>query len=223
MTHFTPLGDMSVQPSLRQAAVLLSCLPPRYVSRVLSRLSPADARALRNQLAKLTESSSEERTGVLRQFLQDTRESARSTPIRRWDAAESMPPTFHFLQPLAPAEIARLIGDELPRTQAVILAQLSPPIATQILAQWPAARRREIVQQLASLDNPSIVVLPDLAQALRQIVARNRARSPIPSAGRHLLARMLDTAEGASRQALLEALHESGLEAADAKPTADSH
>lgn len=216
-----PLGDMSVQPSLREAAVLLSCLPSRYVARVLSRLSPADARALRQQLADLTESSSAERARVLRQFLQDTRQPARHANYRRWDPAETGPPAFHFLQPLAPAEIARLIHEELPRTQAVILAHLNPQMATDVLSHLPASQRTEVVQQLASLDGQAISAVPDLAHALRQMVVRNRTRTALNQGGKQLLARMVDSAQGASRQVLVKALQESGFVADDVNPAAD--
>ena len=209
---------MSVQPSLREAAVLLSCLPSRYVARVLSRLSPDDARALRQQLAELTESSSAERAGVLRRFLQDTRCRTPGVGYRRWDPAEKGPPAFHFLQPLAPAEIASLIGEELPRTKAVILAHLHPQLATEVLSQLPASQRIELVQQLASLDGQTIAVVPDLAHALRQIVARNRANSPLTQGGKQLLARMVETAEGATRQMLVKALQENGLVAERQRP-----
>ena len=210
-----------MQPSLREAAVLLSCLPSRYVARVLSRLSPADARALRQQLAELADSSSAERANALRRFLQDAHRPAKSTAYRRWDRAETGPPAFHFLQPLAPAEIASLIGAELPRTKAVILAHLSPKLATEILAQLPAPQRTDVVQQLASLDGQAIPAVPELARALRQIVVRHRAHSPLSQGGKQLLARMMEAAEGSSRQVLVRAMQENGLAAGDSNSTAD--
>ena len=99
------------------------------------------------------------------------------------DAAEPAEPLFHFLHPLEPAEIARLIGRELPRTQAIILTQLSPPRAAEVLAQLPDSQRVELVRELATVENATPAALPEIAQALRQIVApvARQRRSPVGS------------------------------------------
>ncbi len=198
-----------MQPSLREAAVLLSCLPERYVQQVLARLGPEDARVVGRQLAEMTDASGPERRRVVQRFLRENGLSAPAQRFHRVDAAEPPEPLFHFLHPLEPTEIARLIGQELPRTQAIILTQLSPRLAAEVLAQLPHQQRVEVVQQLATLDDPSPAALPEIARALRQIVARRSSPSII--AGRQLLTHMLDQTHGTSHQLLTEALQQVGV------------
>ena len=210
-----------MQPSLREAALLLSCLPQRYAARVLSRLHGAQARALKQQLQKVSESTLGEQQQVVHQFLREVGSRGKSAARLRFDPAADSLPSFHFLSRLEPSEIARILGQELPRTQAVVLAQLPPTLAAEILAQLNDVRRQEVVQQLAALDGQAITALPELARGLEQIVARRGAAVGHDIVGRQLLARMLAQSQGNCRELLAQTLQRCGLPVADVGPAAD--
>ena len=209
------LGGTNVQPSIREAAVLLSCLPTRYAARVLSRLSDKQSRALRQELQRVTELAAPERVQAVNVFLREVDSTPGGDRQRRFDMAEAAPPSFHFLHRLAPGEVARLIGQELPRTQAVVLAQLPPRFAAQILLQLSDPQRMQVVQQLATLDGEVVVALPELAVGLQQMIARHRSDSHPKLPGPHLLARMLAQTQGDARQRLAQTLQECGITPAD--------
>ncbi len=117
-----------MQPSIREAALLLSCLPKRYASRVLSRLRGGQTRVLQQQLNRLSESTVNERVQVVHQFLREVSSNSKGAARLRFDTADSSLPPFHFLSRLEPSEIARILSPELPQIQAVVLSQLAAAI-----------------------------------------------------------------------------------------------
>ncbi len=207
---------MTTTPSIRDVALLLSCLPAIEAERVLRRLDPQQADAVRQQQSSFADSSSSEAGSVVRRFLCQAGKSTSKVRHHRIDAASATPPSFHFLARLAAGDVASLIGNELPQAQAAVLAQLTPGFAAEILTHLPQAKQVATVRQLALFDVGSPPpALRDLAHCLRQIIA-NRPRDEVEQpVGKHLLGKMLAQARGSTREKLTATFERSGPTVSD--------
>jgi flagellar motor switch protein FliG len=211
---------VKVQPSIREAAVLLSCLPPRYASRILDRLNDQDARAIRKTMADVSQPTPTERSTVVREFLrQSERDDAPSGARRRFDAPQTSPPSFHFLTRMKPAEVAELIRDELSRTQAAVLSQLPPTFAAEVLIRLSDDRRRSVVQQLASLDPAKVPALSELAAELQQILKQRKKSQAVALPGQRLLHAMLAQTGGSTHETLAATVQACGIPVTGQPPT----
>ena len=168
----TPLS-----PTLRKAAVLISALDDRSADALLEQMGPQQAALVRSALVALDDIPAAEQQAVLAEFLrQQTRpvadkiaddvelelHSAAAPP-----AASPRPSPLAFLSQVSSQQLARVLRSEQAQTIAVVIANLPPERAAELLEQLPSALATDAVERLAWLDEVPHEVVADLSHSLR--------------------------------------------------------
>ena len=197
---------------IRKAATLLASLPGPLASRLLEHLSPRHAAAVKELVESSAQTAETDRKRTLDEFFQllsELKQTRSSEKRQRVDNAGPTVPPFHFLVPLPPSAILRLLKDELPQTQAAVLAQLPGLLSAEILALLTQERRIQVIRRLGSLGVVSEVALADLADVMATILKR---RMPVwadamPRSG-DILDQILTSSSGAVHRVLAESIRE---------------
>jgi flagellar motor switch protein FliG len=187
---------MSLSPSLRKAAVLISALDAEAADALLAQMSADDAAKIRRVLAALDDIPPDEQQQVLAEFLgeQGSSPSAsskipenvtleldpaledavgmdRQAPTPTSTQTAGNPASFAFLERVEPKAIATLLGRELPQTIAVVVAHLPPQQAAAVLQELPATLATDALERIAGIDEPSPEIQADLIRWLRRQLA----------------------------------------------------
>ena len=185
---------------VERAAMLMMLVGEDEAAAILQKLDPDEVRALGAAMFKVADVSEEEVEGVLDDFVGRARARtgiafdprpkveavmtralgqekagsvlARITPA---DAA----PGIELLDWLDAPEIAAMIEKEHPQIAAVLIANLDPAVAAQVLELLPEAAQPDILHRVARLGPVS----PEALDTLRAMLAN---RSAAPSAGQAL-------------------------------------
>ena len=196
----------------RKAATLLASLPGPLASRLLEHLTPTQAAAVKKLAESSTPTAEMDRKRTLDEFFQLLAESTRtrsSGQSHRVDNAGPSVPPFHFLAPLPPSAILRLLKDELPQPQAAVIAQLPGPLSAEILALMTEERRCQVIRRLGALGVVSEVALADLADMMASILKRRMpVQADATARSGDILDQILASSSGTVHQMLAESIRE---------------
>src|SRR5438876_4040242 len=183
---------MTLSPSLRKAAVLISALDDAAADALLQQMGPDQAAKIRRALMELDEVPAGEQQQVLAEFL--SRQGApvlavaapadelvlESEPTNALSAAVvetdrnarsgamTAEPPLAFLRHVPPPALAAVLRREQPQTVAVVIAQLEPEQAAAVLQELPSGLATESLERMAWIEEPLAEVWYDLACELRQ-------------------------------------------------------
>lgn len=237
---------------LRMAAVLFARLDREQADALLARMTPAQARRVRQAVVELHDVSEEEaeialsalasgRTASLERRLSsatnldaagidlDDRLARRLASSVRDEAvfgdslalsksthsiddavdreALDDEPPFRFLHEARMDELADRLGREHPQAIAVVLANLPPSRAAEVLAALEEPVQVEVVRRLSAMEPTDAVVVREIEDALRQWIApAGDARKP--SVGLTAAQRILSVSNSSTQRHVLEALAE---------------
>jgi len=169
-----------LSPTLRKAAVLISALDDHSADALLEQMGPQQAALVRSALVALDDIPAAEQQAVLAEFLRQQADTACVADRHADDVALELhtadaPPTatsqrapLAFLLEVAPPHLARVLRTEQAQTIAVVVANLPPARAAELLEQLPSALATDAVERLAWLDAVPPETIADLAHSLRQ-------------------------------------------------------
>ncbi len=154
---------------IRKVALLMSCLPRHVAEDLIQRLPEEYGATLHRCLDEATEVDPIQRQRVIREFLNSYKPTSRRR--HRVDAAHCETASFHFLVPVPPAKIVKLIQHEMPQTQAVVLSRLPSPVSDNVLALMPEARRNAVAQRLNCLSPIPDAAMKDIAEVYAALLS----------------------------------------------------
>ena len=156
---------------IRKVALLMSCLPRPLAESLIERLPEEYSETLHHCLEELTDVDEIHRQRVIREFLNASQPTSRRR--YRVDDAHPQPTTFHFLIPVPPEKIVKLLQDEMLQTQAVVLSQLPSAVTDKVLALMPEDRRTQVAQRLECLPAVPDAAMKDIAEVYAGLVSAN--------------------------------------------------
>jgi flagellar motor switch protein FliG len=110
---------------------------------------------------------------------------------------------IELLDWLDAGEIATLVKDEHPQIAAVLLVNLDPAIAAQVIEQLPDAMQPDVLHRIATLGPIS----PDALDMLREVLSRRagsaRAPASMPLGGAKEAAAIMNNARKATEQRVM--------------------
>ena len=179
----------------RKAAVLVSALDPQSADLLLERMSPEQARRVRDAIMELEDVSAEEEEATVNAFLHvgppprlpdegvELSLSGRfhESPPETEVASEQEVQPFQFLEETPPTVLADHLRGESPQVIAVVVAHLAPARAARLIAQFDSRLQVDVLRRVAELDLTDRSVLLDVEQQLEHLLAdeiraaRNRA------------------------------------------------
>ncbi|MFO0885838.1 MAG: flagellar motor switch protein FliG [Pirellulales bacterium] len=215
-----------IQSDLRKAAVLLTSLPQDQAAELLGKLSPKQVEAVTIEIAKLEKISSDEQSGIIREFAEINPNSlggrpggievakslvekalgssANSTLDNIRSSIEALP--FGFLKKVDPQNLLTYIIDEHPQTIALILSHLPPTYGAEIIKGLPAERQQAVVRRIANMGQTNPEVIQEVERGLEARMANLMNQSFEKAGGVESVAEILNVTDRATERSLLEAL-----------------
>ncbi|MDA1177371.1 MAG: hypothetical protein O2931_01110 [Planctomycetota bacterium] len=195
---------MSVESStLRKISVLLECLDESTRECVIASLATEEFEGIRQAALYAGPISPAERQEVLREFM-DVEQNARADRVSGIEIEASLAEllaesnvagqtrgvntaednsNFEFLSRLNAKQLARRLERESPQVAAVVLSQVPPAKASEILHAMSPERQQLVVQRLVVLDDQDPMVLDAIRLVLErefpeQISPNRKVQSP---------------------------------------------
>jgi flagellar motor switch protein FliG len=205
----------ALSPAIRKAAVLIDSLDEPAADALLDQMPPDVARRVRSAVMELGEVHEPERQAVLTEFLRGQPSPAAAATDSGVELAPSLtqrleqPPgesslpaaadaqPLDFLRDISPREIARVLACENAQIIAVVVGRLAADLAAGVLEHLHADLATDVLERLAWLDEPAAEVLAEIANHLREELARSIGprRHTSPSlAGLHAVLGAMDFA-----------------------------
>jgi len=120
---------------------------------------------------------------------------------------------FDFLDGIEGEKLKRLLTDELPATQALVLSQLEPKRAAAYITGLPDKEKKDIVLRLARLETINPEVLRTVSASMREKFARIRTGSTTEAIdGRAILASILRRSDSETERFILQNIAETNPE-----------
>lgn len=202
----------------QRAAVLVMLLAEEDATGLLSRLSPEELQVLGSKMCELGEIGPRAIADAIAGFAERADEAGlpagdRSADVRRImtgavgelkadnlmrritpPEARKAPTSLELARWLDPEVIVSLMSDEHPQAIAVLLLQLDPQVAAQVLAGLPAAVQTPVVQRVARLGPIAPEALTVLEELLTAKIAHSHGRMPLTMGGVREAAEIINNA-----------------------------
>ena len=173
---------------VQKAAILFITLGPEVSSGILKKLPEAEIQKITYEIANITSVTSEQREGILNEFLQinkareyiieggmDYARELLSKALGPHRANEILEKVSEATQQYRPFSIARkadahqllnVITYEHPQTIALILCYLQPEKAAQVMAELPEGTQSEVAYRIATMSTTSPMVIKEIEKVL---------------------------------------------------------
>lgn len=209
---------------VEKAAVLMMLVGDDEAAAILQNLQPDEVRMLGKAMFAVADVGEPQVEGVLDEFVAKAKDKntigfdprpqiatmmtkalgpdkaenvlARITP--REDAC-SLP----MLDWLEPAEIAGLVKDEHPQIAAVLLVNLDPAVAAQVIEYLPDAIQPDVLHRIATLGPISPEALEMLRDVLSSRAGSSKAATAMPLGGAKEAAAIMNNARKATEQRVM--------------------
>ena len=219
-----------------KAAVFLACLGPQVASKVMSKLSEEEIEQLTLDLSSLGTVEPEVRESIIEEFHQmyvanryvtaggieyarhvlETAlgpERALEILTRLQSSLQEVP--FEFLKRADPSQICTFIQDEHPQTIALILAHLSPTVASVVLSALPQEVRADVVLRIASMDRTPPEIVREVERVLERKMASVFSQGFTFAGGVKEVAEILNCIDRGTEKSIMADLSERDPELAD--------
>ncbi|MBO9516532.1 MAG: flagellar motor switch protein FliG [Porphyrobacter sp.] len=204
-------------PDAERAAILVMLLEEEDAAGLLSRLSPEELQQLGSKMFGLGELGPKAITDALAGFAESASQGGlpaqdRSEDVRRImtgavgelkasnlmrriaPEASQQSPTLELARWLNADVIISLIEEEHPQAIAVLLLQLDPQVAAQVLAGLPEAVQAPVIQRVARLEPIAPEALVMLEEMLSTRISTNHGRVPLSMGGVREAAEIINAA-----------------------------
>jgi flagellar motor switch protein FliG len=213
---------------IRKAAILVASLDQAAADLLLRQLAPERADLVRQAVTYLDEIGPEERQRIVDEFRRigpmvpsqstagieldrlpvgqtflSAKEQARMPVL---PVSDDETPPFDFLRDAEDEKLAHLLGDERSSTVALVLSNLPPERAGEVLARLAPAAQIEVVRRLVDLDNTDAETLGEIEKALEARWLQQFAVDRRRAAGPEAVAKILAACDPAARGRILSNL-----------------
>jgi flagellar motor switch protein FliG len=208
--------------SLYHAAIILKSLPKAQAAKILSRLEAVDIKTVFAALDKVGKASVKE----LQESL-DNLESHMSTAfppltvdangvfvdplsseVDSRKASDSIHQPFEFLNRVSAATRRQLLEDEHPKCIALVVAQLHPQIAAEVLHDLEPIQRISVLRRLCEQRESAPEEVAQLGYALKLRLNKIQSQVAAGSSGIHLAADLLSIADARTQQEVLDYMNQ---------------
>lgn len=221
----------------RKAAILVLQLDQSASAKVLGQLSDSELEDLAGEIARAGEVSPEVSAAVLREFgivrvsgesvvhggldqsralLMGALGAGRADAIMDRLSSTVFDPPFKFLQNADARQLLNFIADEHPQMIALVLAHVSAPLASKVLAGLSVELQADVAHRIATMDRTS----PDIIHQIEANLERRMANLLVPSelsavGGVQPLVEIINRTDRGTEKLILEGLEERDPELAE--------
>jgi len=199
-----------------RAAVMVMLLDDDAAAGLLARLEPAELRLLGEKMCALGEIgpeviahaisafvakaeklglSAHDRLGQVRSLMTRAVGDVKADNLMQRIVPDAKPTTsLELARWLTPAALRPLIRDEHPQAIAVLLMQLDPEVAAEVLADLPLKAQPEVVHRIATLGPVQPEALAMLEELLTRRIQERHGSAPLTMGGPREAAELINGA-----------------------------
>ena len=222
---------------VQKAAILFITLGPEVSSGILKKLPEAEIQKITYESANITSVTSEQREGILNEFLQinkareyiieggmDYAIELLSKALGPHRANEILEKVSEATQQYRPFSIARkadahqllnVITYEHPQTIALILCYLQPEKAAQVMAELPEETQSEVAYRIATMSTTSPMVIKEIEKVLESKLSSVVRTEMTTLGGVETLVDILNQVDRTTERNITESLEREDAELAD--------
>lgn len=222
---------------VQKAAILFITLGPEVSSGILKKLPEAEIQKITYEIANITSVTSEQREGILNEFLQinkardyiieggmDYARELLSKALGPHRANEILEKVSEATQQYRPFSIARkadahqllnVITYEHPQTIALILCYLQPEKAAQVMAELPEETQSEVAYRIATMSTTSPMVIKEIEKVLESKLSSVVRTEMTILGGVETLVDILNQVDRTTERNITESLEREDAELAD--------
>ena len=222
---------------VQKAAVLFITLGPDASSAILKRLPESEIQKITYEIANITSVNSEQREGILNEFLEmnkardyileggmDYARELLSKALGSQRASEILEKVSEATQQYRPFAIARkadahqllnVIAYEHPQTIALILCYLTPEKAAQVMAELPEEKQSEVAFRVATMKDTSPMVIKEIEKVLESKLSSVVRTEMTSIGGVETLVDILNQVDRTTEKNITESLEREDAELAD--------
>lgn len=207
---------------LYQAAIILKSLPKAQAAKILSRLEAVDIKTVFNALDKVDKAPVSE----LRDALGDLESNMSIAfppltvdangvfvdPLSSADAsttsADPDHQPFEFLNHVSAAIRRQLLEDEHPKCIALVVAQLHPQIAAEVVHGLDPIQRISVLRRLCEQQEPAKEETAQLGYALKLRLNKIQGQTAYGRSGVNIAADLLSVADARTQQEVLDYMNQ---------------
>lgn len=213
---------MNRRNTLRKAAILVASLDRDAADALLDQMSAEQAELIRTAVLELGDIDDAEEESVIDEFFRigpllpedqpagveleltsELRETPQVTPLAR---AERSHAPFRSLHGASGAALANRLRYERPQIVAVVMSQLPPASAAELLSSLSPGMQADVARRLVELEETDPEVLHEIEQGLSAWIDHRSGASNASTAGMKALETILAAADPMSHQMLLSNL-----------------
>jgi len=219
--------------NIEKASIILLALDEEIAASVMKHLRPDEIRRLGSSMNRLENISSDDMSGIAKEFFSVAMESGRGIISVERDKTKNLitkalgeenarevldmledegfrpyqNPVIDKLQNIDPKVLVEFTKMEHPQTIALILVHLRPEQAAEMLETLPIEKQKEIVRRIANLRSVPHEVIDEMTKALEgELVSGSASDQQI--GGVHVMADILNRMSRSNESAILEMLDE---------------
>ncbi len=222
---------------IQKAAILFITLGPDASAGILKKLPEQDIQKITYEIANITSVTSEQREGILNEFLQINKardyiveggmEYARqllSKALGSQRAGEILEKVSEATSQYRPFSIARkadarqllnVITSEQPQTIALILCYLQPDKAAQVMSELPEDIQTEVAYRIATMNNTSPLVIKEIENVLESKLSSVVRTEMTSLGGVETIVNILNQVDRTTEKNITEGLEREDAELAD--------
>lgn len=222
---------------VQKVAILFITLGPEVSSGILKKLPEAEIQKITYEIANITSVTSEQREGILNEFLQinkareyiieggmDYARELLSKALGPHRANEILEKVSEATQQYRPFSIARkadahqllnVITYEHPQTIALILCYLQPEKAAQVMAELPEETQSEVAYRIATMSTTSPMVIKEIEKVLESKLSSVVRTEMTTLGGVETLVDILNQVDRTTERNITESLEREDAELAD--------
>lgn len=222
----TPTTALRQSPNLHKAAVLLMSLPADEAAVLMGKLEPKQIEAVSIEIARLDAIGGEEQEQVIQEFAQANPaammggaggldvakalvqralgKDANTTLESVRQSIEALP--FGFLQKVDSQNLLTFIIDEHPQTIALILCNVPPAQAADIISGLPAERQLAVIRRVATMGQTSPEIIHEVEKGLEHRMSSVMSQQFEKAGGVPNVAEILNVIDRATERSILENL-----------------
>ena len=224
----TEVPVSELKPNER-AAVLLIALGVATSAAVLKHLPESEVEGLSIELARMKDVPSDQLQAVIQEFhemmlarqyvsqggldyakqiLEKAWGMRRADEILKRIEAATEVSAFYLLQTVDDAQLLSFLQEEHPQTAALILANLKPKQAANILSQLSEELQAEIAYRLATMEKTSPEMVKEIENVLREQLGDVFGADMRSTGGAYAVAEILNSASRAAEKNILDNVRE---------------
>ncbi len=217
-------------PGSLKAAILVHAGGKRVEQKLFPLLEEEERSQLQELLSQMEEVSPDLLENVAKEFVQlcegggaplqigdrEMGEEPEPPPPPKPKRPPRKPADLSALKSLEPDHLYELIRDEHPQTIAMILVNVSPEVASEILAELPDETRGEVGFRIATLDKLGSSMVDEVAKVFDEALYESDDSVNVVKGGVDLMASILNDLDGFSGEVILEKIEDENTELAAA-------